>query len=59
MINYLWGFMIVIGIIVGVLTGRMQEVRVQRERGLNQGRLFYQQSPCRVASGQAARPIGR
>lgn len=28
MINYLWGFMIVIGIIVGVLTGRMQEVSV-------------------------------
>ena len=28
MINYLWGFMIVIGIIVGALTGRMQEVSV-------------------------------
>ena len=28
MLNYLWGFMIVIGIIVGVLTGRMQEVSV-------------------------------
>ena len=28
MINYLWGFMIVIGIRVGVLTGRMQEVSV-------------------------------
>lgn len=28
MINYLWGFMIVIGIIVGALTGKMQEVSV-------------------------------
>lgn len=28
MINYLWGFMIVIGIIVGALTGRMQDVSV-------------------------------
>lgn len=28
MINYLWGIMIVIGIIVGALTGRMQEVSV-------------------------------
>lgn len=28
MINYLWGFMIVIGIIVGALTGRMEEVSV-------------------------------
>lgn len=28
MINYLWGFMIVIGIIVGALTGKMQDVSV-------------------------------
>lgn len=28
MINYLWGFMIVAGIIVGALTGRMEEVSV-------------------------------
>lgn len=28
MINYIWGFMIVIGIIVGALTGRMQDVSV-------------------------------
>lgn len=28
MINYLWGFMIVIGVIVGALTGKMEEVSV-------------------------------
>lgn len=28
MINYLWGFMIVIGIIVGALTGKMEDVSV-------------------------------
>lgn len=28
MINYLWGFMIVIGIVVGALTGKMEEVSV-------------------------------
>ena len=28
LINYLWGFMIVIGVIVGALTGKMEEVSV-------------------------------